>query len=105
MKDILSMTILAVAIVGATWMYVERQPVYSFEIIYEDDDRFNSLTIRTNVVNGYRCLVKDEGLLAVSFRGWSDTMSGMPGPKIVCETNKHWRDFRGEDRRFNSESE
>lgn len=101
MKDIFGMTILAIAVVVATWIYVERQPIYSYEIVYFDEkERFLNLTIRTNVVNGDRCLVKDEGLLRFGGKSWEDDMSAMPGPKTVCDTNKHWRDFRKGDPRF-----
>ncbi len=92
MKENISSAIIAAAILGSTFLYVQRQPKYEFEIISVDQRAasWNSATVRTNLRTGERCLVSGEGLLSMTEGDWKERMYELPGPSTVCETGKHW---------------
>ena len=92
MKENISSAIIAAAILGSTFLYVQRQPKYEFEIISEDQRAasWNSVTIRTNLQTGERCLMLGEGLLSMREKDWKGRIDDLPGPTMVCEIGVNW---------------
>ena len=90
MKEIIGSVIISAAILGSTVLYIKSQPKYEFQIISDRADytsAFNSLTIRTDVRTGERCLVPGEGVLKGNLRNWEDKLVTMPGPTKFCKAD------------------
>ena len=92
MKEIISSSIIAAAILVSAALYLHGQPKYMFEIISWDQSAasWDSAAVRTNLRTGERCLVSGEGLLSMKEKDWQTVMYNLPGPATVCETGKHW---------------
>jgi hypothetical protein len=93
MKEIISSSIIAAAILLSAALYFRVQPKYEFEIISSGDtaSSWNSVTVRTNLRTGERCLMLGEGLLAMPSKDWKQFIYELAGPTKVCEIGVHWR--------------
>ena len=91
MKDIISSSIIAAAISLSAALYFQVQPRYEFEIIAFGDraTSWNSVTIRTSLQTGERCLMSGEGLLSMTEKDWRKLVARLPGPTTVCETREN----------------